>query len=633
MKKLLTKKNIARIKKLSPLLCTAAILTILTFVFFVSNLKLNKSLEEKPTDIVVTNISTVRANIYWQTDTETEYIIQYKKSSDSGLYREINEVKKYGNKDSDNQIYSVNISGLEPNTEYLYRIKSDDKILYDGYSFRTENIAEEVNLPYTITGKGDTESLYLLSLDGHIYMLDTQDHGTWAFDSQGKEYTVDMYASYSSTPNLFSRLKDTLISMVFADYVTKDNDKDEIIIYTDSEWGKHRECKDLDGCTCKFPSGAVQDVVVGKTCHENGTVTDTMKCCSYDDEKSYITVAQCLAKSDGTVEDDIEEEDCVSSDDDDDDDDDEENETGDYKNSDGDKDTMTVNDSSEFNKHRKCKDVDGCICEYASGGSKNAKVGETCNIDGTITDTTECCVVDDEKSYIKVKDCLKEDDFDIIDDLDKATCEAKDVCCSTNGTLTYGSSADCEGDIIENVSESNCKAQSKNIEIKEGVNFIEAYYLVNSTDTPIQTAKELIIFSNYKIVSVGVFKNDKWEKLVKYENGVISGENFDLLPNESYLVIANEDVDIPTSVVVSQKTINIEDYVGWNLVSSSSLSDDEITSDEIFNDTKYNSIKQIAQWSTDTSMFRYAIRDLTNSTYGETINITDQEGVFIKAVD
>ena len=101
MKKLLTKKNIARIKKLSPLLCTAAILTILTFVFFVSNLKLNKSLEEKPTDIVVTNISTVRANIYWQTGTETEYTVQYKKSSDSGLYREVNEVKKYAYKKND----------------------------------------------------------------------------------------------------------------------------------------------------------------------------------------------------------------------------------------------------------------------------------------------------------------------------------------------------------------------------------------------------------------------------------------------------------------------------------------------------------------------------------------------------
>ena len=48
---------------------------------------------------------------------------------------------------------------------------------------------------------------------------------------------------------------------------------------------------------------------------------------------------------------------------------------------------------------------------------------------------------------------------------------------------------------------------------------------------------------------------------------------------------------------------------------------------------KNEKITQIAQWSKETSSFRYAIKDAFDNTFGDVLTITDQEGVFIKTVD
>ncbi len=664
------KKNL---KKVWPRLGIAMLLTIALSLLVPDTLKKLKTMEEKPMQIVVTNISTVDAKIFWQTDTKSSYKVHYKDSTNSGVFKQADSITVYGDESNNRPItYSVKIDKLEPNTKYDFRISSSNKIWEEKYTFETDQIGEKVDLPKTITGKGDIESLYLLDSDGSRYMFDTQYHGTWAFDAKEKEFTIKKYATYSHKDSKLTLLKNKLIGKLLAheDYKTKDGVRDGILI---NDANPIRHCADADGCVCIFGdqnSTDRRDINMGESCSKDRTVADSMRCCRSADGTTvkWMNAKECLRVPTNTINLYEEQSVCI-----------EKTPTpiptprptppsseptvipgfdpkvyakfpsdgyvydaediffrlitGDYKNKDNDVDTNLVNEAWSW--RRVCKDVDGCICQYPDGSTIRVVVGETCIKDRQKEDTMECCLYESrtKRSYITVKECMQKSGFEIIEQSTKEKCESEYVCCSLNGNLKYKLDVNCQkagGVSISGVTSQNCKAQTKEIVISKGVNFIEAYYIL-SANTPIRTAKELIVFSQNKVTAVGIFRNDKWEKLVVQENGTISGEDFPLLPNESYLIIATEEVKIPTSVVVSQKSINLADYTGWNLFASSSVTSSSArTSEQIFNDAKYNNVRQIAQWSSDSSSFKYAVRDIDNSLYGDKLTITDQQGVFIK---
>ncbi|HOV29729.1 MAG TPA: fibronectin type III domain-containing protein [Candidatus Dojkabacteria bacterium] len=649
------------------LLLISSALLVSTTTTMQNNNRLLKLIQEKPYQVITSNISTIDATIYWQSNIKSTYALNYKKSSEDTTYSRTDEVKIYGDGTNNPIIYAVNISKLQPNTQYDFQISSSDNIWNTKYTFKTMPIGDKIQLPNTVTGRGDTMSLYLLDIDGEKYILDTQHHGTWAFDSQGKPYTVQKYASYAHKDNTLTLLKNRIINKIFAheDYKTSDGVRDGMVVNNSQ---KIRHCADVDGCVCIFGDQNSTDrmnINLGESCSVDKKVTDSIRCCRSADGKTakWISVKECLKTSSNTINVYEEEAKCTSS---------SSSETtntqtntdtqntnsdvyakfpsdgyqydsedlfdrlitGDYRYSNNIADINNV--TQAWNWTRPCKDVDGCICQYEGQANLNVAVGETCLKDRQKKDTVECCLYEDntKREYITVKECMKKPDFQILENTTKEKCESEYVCCSLNGNLKYKLSSNCQaanGVSISGVQQQNCKAQTKDIVISKGVNFIEAYYIL-SAETPINTAKGLIEYSQNKIASVGIFKNDKWEKLVVQENGIISGEDFDLLPNESYLIIATEELKIPTTIVVSQKTINLDDYVGWNLFSSTSVASSTggKTSDEIFSDPKYDNVRQIAQWSSDSSNFKYAVKDINGTLYGDTLTITDQAGVFIK---
>ncbi len=704
---------ICKIVGISVVVITA---TILSIMLISKNNKTTKILSEKPTNIISANISTKEASLFWIAKRENiKYTVHYKESSSSGIYKREESVKEFGDKNSNNKIYTARISGLKSDTKYTFRIQSENMAWEETFTFKTKEISNSINLPEIVTGTGDTNSLYLAELEKENVMLDTQDHGTWAFDSQGKEYELKKYAEYTGTTPVISKIKEKLLAFKnkfvtfvlagepcpaknkghccgpandakcdgnFYKYPT-DSTKDGMLVSNHSDWNRARHCRDLDGCECDYESAGNRRMTVayGYTCYYNGWKSEKTpkRCCvtieSGKVKKSMQYVDECYnpkSGKNGYVREDIAEAQCK---------DDgtttppTSNQTpptdttppannsdintnvhkwfpsdgynyaredlfkllitGDYKKSDRDKDQMSVNEAWKWT--RECKDVDGCECMYPDGSSITVAVGETCLQNKQKKDTEVCCLYDNQtkRTYTTAKECMKKSNFGIIEETTKEACNSEYVCCDISGNFQYKLESNCKkanGTTISGTTKENCKKQESKLALSKGTNFIEAHYLVNPDGTRIKTAKQLITLSNNKISAVGLLKNNVWEKIIKYENGTISGEDFELLQNEAYLIQSIDDVDIPVQEVVTTKKININEFVGWNLVPTSSVVDQgDKSSTDIMK--KNEKITQIAQWSQDTSSFRYAIKDLSNNTFGDVLTVTDQEGVFIKTVD
>lgn len=695
--------------KVIPIVMLTIVLAVLTFILISNNYKSSNTLAEKPNNIISANISTKEASIFWIAKKEKiKYTVHYKESSSSGIYKKENNVREFGDKNSNNKIYTARVSNLRSNTKYTFRIQSTNKAWEETFTFRTKEISNDINLPEIATGKGDIHSLYLAQLDQEKLMLDTQEHGTWAFDSQGKEYQLKKYAEYTGTTPIITKFKEQILSLKnrFVTFVLagepcpaekdghccgkatdskcdgnfykhpSDGKKDGMILSNASDWSRVRHCRDLDGCECDYESAGNRRMTVsyGETCYYDGWKKEKTpkRCCvnivNGKVNKSMKYVEDCYntsADKKGFVREDIPEAGCKG-----------ESSTTpptndptpppstgdinssihswfpndgynyakedlfkllitqDYKKSDNDKDTMTINEAWKWS--RECKDVDGCICEYPDGSSLTVSVGETCLKDKKKKDTEVCCLYENKtkRTYTTAKECLKKSNFAIIEESNKESCNSEYVCCDIKGDFKYKLENNCKkanGTTVPNATKDACKKQEHKLKLSKGTNFIEAYYLVKPDGTRIKTAKQLISLSNNKISAIGLLKNNVWEKIIKYENGAISGEDFELLPNEAYLIQTTDAIDISVQSVVTTKKINLNDYVGWNLVPTSSVSGSGDQSTDIMKNNE--KITQIAQWSEKTSSFRYAIKDFSNNTFGDVLTITDQEGVFIKTVD
>jgi len=203
-------------------------------------------------------------------------------------------------------------------------------------------------------------------------------------------------------------------------------------------------------------------------------------------------------------------------------------------------------------------------------------------------------------------------------------------CCLFNDSVEYTEVKECAGEILENVTERYCKENNARINLLKGVNMFEAPLVVNSSQIKIGTAKELIETSNKEILAVGLFRNDQWEKIIKNENGQNYGTDFNLVPGEVYVVIALEDIEIPIKTINIPYEIEISKLVGWNLVPTSLFKNTISTTKNILLNTEYSYIKQVAVWNNQQSLFHYTLRDNTGKIFGDSINISQERGIFIK---
>jgi len=164
---------------------------------FNSNSHLLKVIAQKPIDIEVVNVSTTDAWIYWKAPKEGLHTLLFKEVSDIGEFEEVNNIGISTDLVDDKRVFYSNIQDLKPDTLYAFQIKSEDKVWDVTDSFRTKEISEEIQLPEVVSGNGDVMSLLLVDMGDEKLMIDTQYHGTYAFDSKGKEYKATRYSHIS----------------------------------------------------------------------------------------------------------------------------------------------------------------------------------------------------------------------------------------------------------------------------------------------------------------------------------------------------------------------------------------------------------------------------------------------------
>ncbi len=209
-------KNVKKIPKYYISLLIAFLLLTITTVLYINILRITKLANEKPQDLVFANISTVETKIYWKSNTETIYRISYKPKRDTGLFKTIYDYSIYTDNVKKQRVYEIPLSELIPETEYILRVEDENSRWKEEYTFSTRSIAEEIDIPNIQTGTSSIMSFLLVDIDGDMYMLDTQYHGTWAFDSKGKEYTTRRYSTYITNTELSASLNDLLITPLYA---------------------------------------------------------------------------------------------------------------------------------------------------------------------------------------------------------------------------------------------------------------------------------------------------------------------------------------------------------------------------------------------------------------------------------
>ena len=129
------------------LLLISSALLVSTTTTMQNNNRLLKLIQEKPYQVITSNISTIDATIYWQSNIKSTYALNYKKSSEDTTYSRTDEVKIYGDGTNNPIIYATNISKLQPNTQYDFQISSSDNIWNTKYTFKTMPIGDKIQLP------------------------------------------------------------------------------------------------------------------------------------------------------------------------------------------------------------------------------------------------------------------------------------------------------------------------------------------------------------------------------------------------------------------------------------------------------------------------------------------------------
>ena len=755
------------------------LISYITILFF-ENRKLKEILIQRPTDIQIVNITGSQAYIYWKSKELNPYDFRYKKGSAVGEYKQV-EFFNSMRRDivQDVEVYSVYLEDLNPNTEYIFQIVSEDMIWEEVNSFTTKAIEEEMNLPEAVVSEGGEMSLLLIDNGEEKLMVDTQYHGTFVFDSKGREYTVTPYATYISGQVLGEKLSQLLVPSAFA--ATGANCQTDVTIndfrYPPSKtkvvdilnrWvaacplgGYPDECyedvyckavkygvnpgfaftiwgKESSGSNYAYRSG-VQDFGINTTaipgadfekqidwfltkiasvpsyidscvkadaveyidkynlnmspellmwatkyyrgtCRKDGTTdpfhffkegsqyatdiieiyswftgstltwpfkvtTDNM--CNYSLAYTNTTYNSCDQKGTENPPTPIENRKWLAV-------------------------TGIGNDGNVISPEvdLECLDSNGCTCiwnynikpgEY----TKTANYGEICTVDGRVitepesspkcgtraktykatrddwpSGSTLCEIGTPKPTSVEFPNPGESVTWKCIDGDKKVTCEAKVSesnleCCLSNQSVSLVEKNSCKGKVLEDVEESNCVSKDKTIKILRGVNFIEGLEIVNYEDVPISTAKELITYSNNKIFLVAQFINNDWGKIVKYSEGSINGNDFNLTSGKVYLIISMEDINIEVkSVKVSNKEIDFSKLVGWQLVPSWVFEDVSYDTEDILLDKELSSyISHIGLWSNEISSFRYTVRGENSTIYGDSLNINQQEGVFVRVLE
>lgn len=200
-------------KKKPLIMYSISILLLIGIGFSLFNVyKLYQILNEKPEEIVVANITSTSAQIYWKGEYDTVPTLLYTESS-SSEFKKASSLEILNDNLSDLNIYTISIDNLDSNTKYTFEIQTENKtwgIDSTEYSFSTKALSDEPSMLDAVTGKSNPEDLVLIKTENSNYILDTQYHGTWALDLDEK-YTASVYGNYMPSSEFTEYSRSTLL--------------------------------------------------------------------------------------------------------------------------------------------------------------------------------------------------------------------------------------------------------------------------------------------------------------------------------------------------------------------------------------------------------------------------------------
>ena len=293
-----------------------------------------------------------------------------------------------------------------------------------------------------------------------------------------------------------------------------------------------------------------------------------------------------------------------------------------------------------------CKDVGGCECFKGSIKTENyfkdVKCGYVCTEENPTPEDKTILEVTDKDLYCRnSKGCIcywnnktvqKDAENGQTCTTDQQVIKTESICCYSNNSLSMKMPYDCSGVIRSDISKENCRLESTKYEIREGISFISPLEVIDLENPLIpKSAYDLINISDKRVIAVGEYQGGQWVSIVKYENGAINGNDFQLKSGKSYMVSSLHDTEFP----VNGYRVNPSDILetaGWNLIPSFIFDGKGTYSVDILKNLEFNKIKQIGQWQKEKGLFDYTFKDESNYIFGNPLKISQEEGIFIKVI-
>ena len=293
-----------------------------------------------------------------------------------------------------------------------------------------------------------------------------------------------------------------------------------------------------------------------------------------------------------------------------------------------------------------CKDVGGCECFKGSIKTENyfkdVKCGYVCTEENPTPEDKTILEVTDKDLYCRnSKGCIcywnnktvqKDAENGQTCTTDQQVIKTESICCYSNNSLSMKMPYDCSGVIRSDISKENCRLESTKYEIREGISFISPLEVIDLENPLIpKSAYDLINISDKRVIAVGEYQGGQWVSIVKYENGAINGNDFQLKSGKSYMVSSLHDTEFPVNGYRVNPS-NILETAGWNLIPSFIFDGKGTYSVDILKNLEFNKIKQIGQWQKEKGLFDYTFKDESNYIFGNPLKISQEEGIFIKVI-
>jgi hypothetical protein len=212
----------------------------------------------------------------------------------------------------------------------------------------------------------------------------------------------------------------------------------------------------------------------------------------------------------------------------------------------------------------------------------------------------------------------------------RSVCEETWVgaCCDNGGELEWVPSTTCSNKTSEYDTYTKCinaggRDTTINLNFNEGYNFVG----INASDSnnPLLASE---ILSNSSVILVAGFKDGQWNKIMYKEDGEIKGSDFELTKGNGYLITTTDDIQIS----YTGKSLVEYDWgteTGWQLVSGQSLDPYRYTKSIVLSFDTVD-ITQVGIWNSSLGKFDYFIYDLQGDEYGDSVRVSDDQGIFVK---